>query len=89
MVDSRETKSNRVGIEVSSSSFRAVAIDAIDVISATFSAVVDLAEARGPQLVGFITGLKKEFGDFDRIGISFPGLVASHTESALGNPLAA
>ncbi len=75
MVDSLEIKSNRVGIEVSSSSFRAVSIDEKDAIAGTFSTVVESPESRAAQLVSFIKGLKKEFGDFDRVGISFPGLV--------------
>ena len=70
-----EVKSKRVGIEVSGSHFRAVSIDEKDAIFATLSAKVETAEDRGAQLVDFIKKLKTEFGDFDRVGISFPGLV--------------
>ena len=70
-----EVKSKRVGIEVSGSHFRAVSIDEKDAIFATLSAEVETAEDRGAQLIDFIKKLKTEFGDFDRVGISFPGLV--------------
>lgn len=69
-----ETKSNRVGIDVSSSLFRAVSINEKDIVSATFFSEVD-SEERTAQLVGFVKNLKTEFGDFGRVGISFPGLV--------------
>ena len=75
MVDSLETKSNRVGIEVTSSSFRAVALDGKDAVAETFLSDIEPSEPRAPQLVDFINKLKLEFGDFDRVGISFPGLV--------------
>ena len=75
MVDSLEIKPNRVGIEVSSAAFRAVSIDENDVLAASFSTPVELSELRVPQLVRFINALKTEFGDFERVGLSFPGLV--------------
>ncbi len=75
MVDSSEIKSNRVGVEVSGSAFRAVSVDENGALSKTFSAPVDLSEPRGPQLVSFINSLKAEFGDFSRVGLAFPGLV--------------
>lgn len=65
---------NRVGIEVSSSFFRAVSIDEKDAIAATFSATVLSDEERTSQLVTFIKRLKTEL-EFDRLGIAFPGLV--------------
>ena len=75
MVDSLEIRSNRVGVEVSSAVFRAVSIDEKGALDKTFSAPVELSEPRGPQIVTFIKNLKAEFGDFNRIGLAFPGLV--------------
>lgn len=67
--------SNRVGIEVSSAFHRAVSVDENDTIAKTFSAPVESSEPTVPQLVNFIKKLKAEFGDFDHLGIAFPGLV--------------
>lgn len=75
MVDPIETNSKRVGIEVSRSFYRAVSLDASDSIAGTFAAPIDASEPRARQLVDFIKGLKNEFGVFDRVGISIPGLV--------------
>ena len=75
MVDSLEITSNRVGVEVSSAAFRAVSIDEKGALDKTFSAPVELSEPRGPQLVTFIKSLKAEFGNFNSIGLAFPGLV--------------
>jgi glucokinase len=79
MVDSQGINATRVGVEVSSSVFRAVAIDKNDKIAASFSTAVE-SEERTAQLVGFIKRLKTEFGDFDRVGISFPGLVDKNAQ---------
>ncbi|MBK8466698.1 MAG: ROK family protein [Chloracidobacterium sp.] len=70
-----ENRSNRVGIEVSSSHFLAVSIDEKDAIAKTFSSPVEKEEDRAAQLLGFVKKLKAEFGDFTSAGISFPGLV--------------
>ncbi|MFN0278646.1 MAG: ROK family protein [Pyrinomonadaceae bacterium] len=74
MVDSAENKSSRVGVEVSSAVFRAVSVGGSGAVDKTFSAPV-ASEPRGTQLVSFINRLKTEFGNFDRIGLAFPGLV--------------
>src|SRR5207248_105291 len=75
MADPVGTRAKRVGIEVSGSILRSVCIDGKDAIASTFSASVEASEARGSQIVNFINRLKAEFGDFDRVGICFPGLV--------------
>lgn len=75
MVDSLEIRSNRVGVEVSSAAFRAVLIDGNGTLGKTFSTPVKLSEPRGPQLESFIKSLKAEFGDFEHLGLAFPGLV--------------
>jgi glucokinase len=75
MADPVGTRSTRVGIDVSGSMLRSVCLDGKDAIVSTFSASVEPSEPRGPQIVNFITSLKAKFGDFGRVGISFPGLV--------------
>jgi len=75
MVDSLEKKSDRVGVEVASSSFRAVSIDENGAFVKTLVAPVEFSEPRSTQLISFVKGLKTEFGDFKRIGLAFPGLV--------------
>jgi glucokinase len=75
MVDSVEIRSNRVGVEVSSSAFRAVSVVESGALGKTISVPVDRFEPCGPQLVAVIKDLKAEFGDFNKIGLAFPGLV--------------
>jgi glucokinase len=75
MVDSREVRSNRVGVEVSSTVFRAVQVEESGLLGRMISVPVHGSEPCGPQLVSVINGLKTEFGDFGKIGLAFPGLV--------------
>lgn len=65
----------RVGVEVSNSAMNAVSIDENGNVIASFSALLKKGEDIAPQLVGFINSLQLKFGDFERIGISVPGLV--------------
>ncbi|MFT3746345.1 MAG: ROK family protein [Pyrinomonadaceae bacterium] len=75
MVDSPNRSAIRVGIEISSTSLNAVAIDVGDEVKRTHSVVHD----EGGDVVGQVTALvnefKKEFGEFHRLGIAIPGLV--------------
>ena len=80
MVDSQENKYGRVGVEVSSTVFRAVSLDGGSAVDKTFSAPVEPSEPRGTQLVSFIKALRTEFGNFDRVGLAFPGLVDRVTQ---------
>ena len=75
MVDSLEIRSKRVGVEVSRTAFRAVLIDGSGAVGKAISVPVDGSAPCGPQLVAVIKGLKAEFGDFEKIGLAFPGLV--------------
>ena len=79
MIEPLERSSNRVGIDISGSLFRAVSIDENDALTSTLSASVETRELRGPQLIGFIDGLRTEWGDFQKLGISVPGLVDRRT----------
>jgi len=65
----------RIGIEVSSAMLRAVHVDEKDIIVAKFAAPVEHPESRSSQIVEFINHLKKEIGEFDSVGICFPGVV--------------
>jgi glucokinase len=75
MVDPLEIRSNRVGVEVSSSAFRIVSIDENGAVWKTHSVPVDRSQPCAPQLIGVIKGLRAELGDFNKIGLAFPGLV--------------
>lgn len=64
-----------IGVEVSNSAMNAVSIDGNGKLIAAFSALLKKDEDIAPQLVEFINSLQTKFGEFDRIGISVPGLV--------------
>jgi glucokinase len=69
-----------VGVEVSNLTMNAVSIDDNGNILDKFSALLNNAEDIAPQLVKFINSLQTRFGDFDRVGISVPGLVDRETK---------
>jgi len=83
MAGSLENRSNRVGIEVSSSHLRAVSLDEKDAIAATVFVKVEPEEDRLAQLVSFVKKLKTDLGTFSRAGISFPGLVDREAQRIL------
>lgn len=64
-----------VGVEVTNSAMNAVSIDEQGNLLDSFSAILNNDEEIAPQLVKFINSLQTRFGDFDRVGISVPGLV--------------
>lgn len=69
-----------VGVEVSNSAMNAVSIDGNGKILDTISTPLTKGEAIAPQLVKFINSLQTKFGNFDRIGITVPGLVDRKTQ---------
>lgn len=69
-----------VGIEFSNSSMNAVLIDENGNLLDSFSALLKTDEETAPQLVNFINSLQAKFGDFERVGISVPGLVDRKTK---------
>jgi len=75
MVDPLEIRSNRVGVELSSTAFRAVQIGESGTLERTVSVPVDRSQPLAPQLVSVVKGLKEEFGEFSKIGLALPGLV--------------
>lgn len=64
-----------VGVEVTNLAMNAVFIDENGNILDSFSALLNKDEDIAPQLVKFINSLQTRFGDFERVGISVPGLV--------------
>jgi len=75
MVDTFDKRSGRIGIDISTSMLRAVSLDASGVVSASLSKSVDTRELAVEQLVTFIKEVKAEWGEFERLGVSVPGLV--------------
>ena len=69
----------RVGVEICTSALRAVSIDREGKLAVKHTFPFDASEQTLPQLTALIDGLKKEFGDFDRIGLAVPGLVERGT----------
>ncbi len=70
-----DTGNIRVGIEICTSELRAVSVDANDKLSATRTMPFDGEVATSNQIASLIDILKKDFGDFGRLGIAVPGLV--------------
>ena len=69
-----------IGVEISDSGINAVSINEKGEILDKFSAALEKDEDIAPQLVKFINSLQKRLGDFDRIGITVPGLVDRETK---------
>ena len=68
-----------VGVEVTTSAFKSVCLDAGGNVIDSYSAVMIRGEDTAPQLVSFIRELLTRYGDFDRLGITIPGLVNRET----------
>ena len=69
-----------IGVEISESGINAVSVNEKGEILDKFSAALEKDEDIAPQLVKFINSLQSRFGDFDRIGITVPGLVDRETK---------
>ena len=69
-----------IGVEISESGINAVSVNEKGEILDKFSAALEKDEDIAPQLVEFINSLQSRFGDFDRIGITVPGLVDRETK---------
>lgn len=69
----------RVGVEIRTNELRAVAVDQDGQLAATRSIAFDPAEETAQQVKSLIGGLKKDVGDFDRLGVAVPGLVDQGT----------
>ena len=69
-----------IGIEISDSGINAVSINEHGEILNKFSEALEKTEEIAPQLVKFTNSLQRRFGDFERIGITVPGLVDRKTK---------
>ena len=69
----------RVGVEICTSALRAVCVDGGGNLSQTRTMPFDSSLETLTQISGLIDILKKDVGDFDRIGIAVPGLVERGT----------
>ncbi len=76
MSDIQNTTQRSVGVEVSKTALTAVCLDGGGQIVGTHRSDVDLTQSPVKQLIAFVAELTTGFGDFDRIGIAIPGLVA-------------
>ena len=68
-----------VGMEVTTSAFKSVCLDVGGNIVDSHSAAMIRGDDTAPQLVSFIRDLLTRYGDFDRLGITIPGLVNRDT----------
>jgi len=68
-----------VGVEVTTSAFKSVCLDAGGNIINSYTAAMIRGDDTAPQLVAFIRELLVKYGDFDRIGITIPGLINRDT----------
>jgi len=75
MVNSPIGSAIRVGIEISSTSLNAVAIDVGDEVKRAHSVVFSDDEGVVGQIKTIVDEFRKEFGEFQRLGVAIPGLV--------------
>jgi glucokinase len=68
-----------VGVEVTTTVFRAVRLDGGGNLVDAHQTALVRGDDIAPQLVAFIRDLLVKFGDFDRIGIAVPGLINRET----------
>ena len=65
-----------VGVEVTTSAFKSVCLDVGGNLIDSYSAPMVRGDDTAPQLVSFIRELLVKYGDFNRIGITIPGLIS-------------
>ncbi|MBS1794258.1 MAG: ROK family protein [Acidobacteria bacterium] len=68
-----------VGIEVTKSAFKSVCLDAEGNIINSHNGAMIRGDDTAPQLVAFIRELRAKYGDFDRLGLTIPGLIHHDT----------
>lgn len=68
-----------VGVEVTTSAFKSVCLDGGGNIINSYTATMIRGDDTAPQIVAFIRELLVKYGDFDRIGITIPGLINRNT----------
>ncbi len=68
-----------VGVEVTTSAFKSVCLDVGGNLINTHKTAMIRGDDTAPQLVAFIKELLVKYGDFDRIGLTIPGLINRDT----------
>lgn len=79
MSDPTSNAENVIGVEVTTSKLRAVCLDTVGTVVDTHLEPLIRGNDVIPQIVGFINGLRAKFGSFERIGVTFPGLIDRET----------
>jgi glucokinase len=69
-----------VGVEVGGSMLKAVCLGAEGNIADSHQAQIDKGVEIAPQLVEFIKELHSKFGEFEKIGVTVPGLIDRETK---------
>ena len=75
MNESADRSEKIIGVEVSNTAINAVCIEAEAKLLDSHNVALDNEKDIAPQLVDVINKLQSKFGEFDRIGITVPGLV--------------
>ncbi len=75
MSDITNSATIRVGVEICASALRAVSIGQDNKLAGQRTIVSDRTQQMLPQIVALIEGLRKDLGEFDRIGLALPGLI--------------
>lgn len=70
-----------IGVEVTTSALKAVCLEADGNLLDSHSVVLIRGKDVIPQIVDFVKGLREKFGDFGKVGITFPGLIRSESRS--------
>jgi glucokinase len=81
MSDPSNISGNAIGVEVTSTVLRGVTVDPKGALSGHHAAGLVRGNDVLPQIVGFINELRTRFGGFDRIGVTFPGLIQRDSRS--------
>lgn len=68
-----------VGVEVTTSAFKSVCLDADGNLIDSFAAAMVRGDDTAPQIVSFIKELQAKYGVLDRVGMTIPGLVNRNT----------
>jgi len=80
MTEANENTGKLVGIEFTGSKVRAACLDAGGNLAGAHDTPVNKYGDIAQQLAGFINGLSGKFGDFEKCGITVPGLIDRETK---------
>jgi len=79
MTEANDNTGKLVGIEFTGSTVRAACLDASRNLAGTHSSPINKYGDITAQLAGFINDLAGKFGDFEKLGITVPGLIDRET----------